>query len=102
VTENCLVMAGVVVKTPQLSSSPAGIAHCQFALEHRSMQSEAGLNRQAYVRIQVVATGQLAQQLTRDLTAGSNIKVTGFLNRHESRNGLAKLILHAEQIEMIN
>ena len=66
------------------------------------MQVEADLSRQAYVRIQVVATGPLAEQLTRDLTAGCNISVTGFLNRHEARNGLPKLVLHAQQIEMIN
>ena len=66
------------------------------------MQNEAGLNRQAFVRMQVVATGEWSQHLTRDLTAGSNIKVSGFINRHESRNGNPLLVLHAQQIEMIN
>ena len=66
------------------------------------MQSEAGLNRQAFVRMQVVATGEWSQHLTRDLTAGCNIKVSGFINRHESRNGNPLLVLHAQQIEMIN
>jgi primosomal replication protein N len=27
--------------------------------------------------------------------------VTGFINRHESRNGNPLLVLHAQQIEMI-
>lgn len=65
------------------------------------MQNEAGMNRQAFVRIQVVATSELSQ-LTRELIVGSNIKVTGFINRHESRNGNPLLVLHAQQIEMIN
>ena len=99
--ENCLVLSGEVVKTPKHSTSPAGIEHCQFSIDHKSIQTEAGMNRQAFVRIQVVATGELSQ-LTRELIAGSNIKVSGFINRHESRNGNPLLVLHAQQIEMIN
>jgi primosomal replication protein N len=101
VISNSLVLVGEVVKAPKFSTSPAGIQHCQFSIEHKSIQQEAGMNRQAFVRIQVVATGELSQ-LTRDLTGGSNIKVTGFINRHESRNGNPLLVLHAQQIEMIN
>jgi len=65
------------------------------------MQVEAGMNRQAFVRIQVVSTGQLSQNLTRDLIAGCKIKVTGFINRHETRNGNPLLVLHAQNIELI-
>jgi len=93
---------GTVVKRPKTSTSPAGISHCQFSIDHHSIQNEAGMNRQAFVRIQVVATGELSQTLTRDLTEGCNIKVSGFINRHESRNGNPLLVLHAQQIEMIN
>ena len=100
--ENCLVLVGTVVKRPKASTSPAGIHHCQFSIDHHSIQNEAGLNRQAFVRIQVVATGDMSQHLTRDLTEGCNIKVIGFINRHESRNGNPLLVLHAQQIEMIN
>jgi len=92
---------GEVVKPPKTSTSPAGIQHCQFSMDHKSIQNEAGMNRQAFVRIQVVATGELSS-LTRNLTAGSKVKVTGFINRHESRNGNPLLVLHAQQIEMIN
>ena len=101
-TINSLVLVGQVVKPPKLSTSPAGLHHCQFSIEHRSIQNEADMNRQAYVRMQVVATGELSQHLTRDLTEGCNVKVSGFLNRHESRNGNPLLVLHAQQIEMIN
>ena len=99
---NSLVLVGEVVKQPKISKSPAGIYHCQFSMDHKSIQSEAGMNRQTFVRIQVVATGEFSQNLTRDLIAGCNIKVTGFINRHESRNGNPLLVLHAQQIEMIN
>ena len=98
---NCLVLVGEVVKAPKFSTSPAGIEHCQFTIDHKSIQQEAGMSRQAFVRIQVVATSELSL-LTRELMSGSNIKVTGFINRHESRNGNPLLVLHAQQIEMIN
>ena len=99
--ENCLVLIGEVVRTPKQSTSPAGISHSQFSIDHKSIQNEAGMNRQAFVRIQVVATGELSH-LTRELVAGNVIKVSGFINRHESRNGNPLLVLHAQQIEMIN
>jgi primosomal replication protein N len=99
---NSLVLVGEVVKQPKISKSPAGIYHCQFSMDHKSIQNEAGMNRQTFVRIQVVATGEFSQNLTRDLIAGCKIKVTGFINRHESRNGNPLLVLHAQQIEMIN
>ncbi|WP_353538880.1 primosomal replication protein N [Colwellia sp. KU-HH00111] len=99
--ENCLVLVGSVVKPPKQSTSPAGIVHSQFSIDHKSIQNEAGMNRQAFVRIQVVATGEISH-LTRELVVGSEIKVSGFINRHESRNGNPLLVLHAQQIEMIN
>ena len=60
------------------------------------------MNRQAFVRMQVVVTGEWSQHLTRELTEGVVIKVTGFINRHETRNGSPILALHAQKIEMIN
>ncbi|MGB1263087.1 MAG: primosomal replication protein N [Cognaticolwellia sp.] len=99
--ENCLMLTGQVVKPAKTSTSPAGIQHCQFSIDHKSMQNEAGMNRQAFVRIQVVATGNVSQHLTRDLIEGCKVKVTGFINRHESRNGNPLLVLHAQHIEMI-
>ena len=99
--ENSLMLTGFVVKTPKQSTSPAGISHSQFSIDHKSIQNEAGMNRQAFVRIQVVATGELSH-LTRELVAGCHVKVMGFINRHESRNGNPLLVLHAQQIEMIN
>jgi len=99
--ENSLMLTGSVVKTPKQSTSPVGIVHSQFSIDHKSIQNEAGLNRQAFVRIQVVATGELSH-LTRELVAGNMVKVTGFINRHESRSGNPLLVLHAQQIEMIN
>ena len=57
--------------------------------------------RQCFVRIQVVASGDWAQDLANQLTVGSVIEVSGFLNRHETSNGVAKLVLHAQQLKKI-
>ncbi len=90
------------MRAPQLSITPAGIAHCKFSIDHKSTQTEAGLNRQSFVRMQVVATGSWSQNLSRELVLGTQVKVTGFINRHESRNGNPILVLHAQNVEMIN
>ncbi|KAA1460852.1 primosomal replication protein N, partial [Escherichia coli] len=63
-TTNRLVLSGTVCKVPIRKVSPAGIPHCQFVLEHRSQQQEAGLSRQAWCRMPVIASGQLLQVLT--------------------------------------
>ncbi|REL36695.1 primosomal replication protein N [Thalassotalea euphylliae] len=98
---NSFVLVGNVASPLKLSTSPAGVHHCQFSIEHRSIQVEDGLNRQAFVRMKVVATGEWSQRLASELIEGMQIQVTGFINRHESRTGNPVLALHAQQIEMI-
>lgn len=99
--DNYFVLSGALCRHPERSESPAGIPHTVLTLEHRSMQQEAGLNRQAYVRMQVVLSGAVLQQHAQHLTLGSMVRVSGFLNRHQSRSGQAKLVLHAQQIEQL-
>ncbi|AEF43542.1 primosomal replication protein N [Serratia plymuthica] len=101
-TSNRLVLSGTVCKAPVRKVSPSGIPHCQFVLEHRSQQVEAGFSRQAWCRMPVVVSGQQSQALTQRLTVGSQITVQGFVSCHQGRNGLNKLVLHAEQIELID
>ncbi|MGP3153412.1 primosomal replication protein N [Serratia marcescens] len=101
-TTNRLVLSGTVCKAPVRKVSPSGIPHCQFVLEHRSQQMEAGFSRQAWCRMPVVVSGQQSQALTQRLTVGSQITVQGFVSCHQGRNGLSKLVLHAEQIELID
>ncbi len=98
---NRLELSGVVVKAPVKSQSPAGIVHCSFSIEHRSSAMEAELPRQVYCRMQVVISGARSQALTQDLVLGSNIKVGGFIAYHTGRNGVGKLVLHADNITHI-
>jgi len=97
---NVLVLSGIVVKAPKLSKSPAGIQHLHFVLEHRSTQIEAQHERRSYVRIQVVLSGTEAPIWAKQLEPGLTVTVKGFLNRQDDQNGLAKLVLHAQQLNL--
>lgn len=87
-------------RAASLTESPAGISHCEFVLEHQSTQMEAGLPRKAYCRIQVVFSGEGSHQFTRELTLGVQVRATGFICRHQTRSGVGKLVLHAQQLEL--
>ncbi|MCK6265216.1 primosomal replication protein N [Vibrio sp. ZSDE26] len=98
---NRMELSGSVVKEPIRSRSPAGIAHCRFWLEHRSTMIEADLPRQVYCRMPVVISGQGSQAIIQNLVQGSNIKVSGFVAYQTGRNGVGKLVLHADNITQI-
>ncbi|XBS71800.1 primosomal replication protein N [Acerihabitans sp. KWT182] len=100
--ENRLKLSGTVCKTPIRKVSPSGIPHCQFVLEHRSQQQEAGFSRQAWCRMPVVVSGKHSQEMTQRITVGTQLSIQGFICCHQGRNGLTKLVLHAEQIELID
>ncbi|WP_406703446.1 primosomal replication protein N [Sodalis sp.] len=101
-TANRLILSGSVCKTPIRKVSPSGIPHCQFVLEHRSMQQEAGFSRQAWCRLSVVVSGKDTLDIIRSITVGTQITVRGFISCHQGRNGLSKIVLHAEQIGLID
>lgn len=92
-------MSGVVVKSPKRRTSPAGIEHCQFYLDHSSHQIEAGFSRHAHCYMAVVAAGEVSQQVA--LTQGTQVRVSGFITSHKTQAGFGKLVLHANQIEKI-
>ena len=99
---NLLVLEGYVFKGPTRTQSPSGIPHCHFVLEHQSQQIEADMPRKASIRLRVVVSGNAAQQITNDLFQGCQVTVSGFLTRHESRNGTEKMVLHAQEIKRTN
>lgn len=93
-------LCGVIQTTPLLKKTPNGFFHCQFHLSHLSEQIEAGLKREVKCRIPVVYSD--TKEITYNFTRGSKIKVVGFLNLHTMRNETQKLVLHANQIELIS
>lgn len=101
-TANRLVLSGTVCKAPIRKVSPSGIPHCQFVLEHRSQQQEAGFSRQAWCRMPVVVSGKQSQEITYSITVGTQLTIQGFISSHQGRNGISKMVLHAEQIELID
>ena len=101
-TANRLRLSGTVCRAPLQKVSPSGIPHCQLVLEHRSQQEEAGFFRQAWCRMPVIISGQAHQVITQHITVGTQLTLTGFISCHQARNGQSKLVLHAEQIELID
>ena len=89
------MLSGIVCKTPIRKVSPSGISHCQFVLEHRSVQHEAGFSRQAWCRLPVVFSGQQTININ-SIILGTHIAVQGFISCHQGRNGLSKIVLHAK------
>jgi len=98
-TTNKWLLSGTVCKAPIQKVSPSGIPHCQFLLEHRSQQKEAGLYRQTWCRIPVVASGHELKKHTQNIRFGTQLTIEGFVSCHQIRD---KLVLHAEKIKFIN
>ncbi|HDR1021788.1 TPA: primosomal replication protein N [Pasteurella multocida] len=100
--DNRFSLIGKVANQPKRTQSPNGIAHCQFLLEHSSIQEEAGLSRQAWCKMPVQISGNQLIEKTQSITVGSQLLVVGFISSHKTTNGLSQLVLHAEQIEFID
>jgi primosomal replication protein N len=99
---NRLQLTGHICTSVVRKVSPSGIPHCQFVLEHLSQQWEAGFARQAKCRIPVIISGQQHQQITQHITVGTQLHLIGFIHAHRAQNGQSKVVLHAEQIELID
>jgi primosomal replication protein N len=99
--DNRLVISGALGNTPETRTSPAGIPITRFTLRHESLQQEAGMQRQAICNITVMASGREMLGQTKTLQSGQQIRVSGFLSRANNRQGENRLILHAEQIELL-
>lgn len=97
--DNCLVLAGRVAVPGRMRYSPAGLPMVRFVLEHESQRREAGIARRVRCRVLVLACGEALALLAGRLAADTRIRVRGFLSRADYRQGAARLVLHAEQIE---
>nr|WP_205297272.1 primosomal replication protein N [Pantoea multigeneris] len=95
-------LSGTVTTLPVRKVSPSGIPHCQFVLEHRSVQEEAGFHRQAWCQMPVIISGNHHQVITQHITVGTQLILEGFISCHQARNGQTRMVLHAEQIELID
>jgi len=96
--DNRLVVSGVICNPPESRNSPAGIPLTRFTLEHRSQQVEAGLARDTFFKIVVIAAGTALKQVAAKLQRGDEVYVEGFLSRMSYREDEARLALHAKTI----
>ena len=95
------MITGMVVRRPETRVSPSGVPITRFAVQHRSVQTEAGHPRQATCLIRVVASGEALRPVVAQLDAEQRVRVGGFLSRADARRGEQRLVLHAEQIELL-
>lgn len=93
-------MAGIICKAAETRYSPAGVPLTRFTLEHRSKQTEAGMDREAYCKVVVIAAGDELMKTAVRLEIGQIVEVSGFVTRADSRQGQSRLILHAQRIEL--
>jgi primosomal replication protein N len=99
--ENRLVITGTVARRPETRVSPSGVPIARFAVHHRSVQTEAGHSRQATCYIGVVASGERLRGTVAQLDVERRVRVDGFLSRADARAGEQRLVLHAQQIELL-
>jgi primosomal replication protein N len=81
---NQITLSGEVTGKDTLRTTPAGIPMIEFRLQHRSQQTEAGMEREVQCEMSVVAMGEVAQELG-GVNNGQLIAVQGFVSRR-SRN----------------
>ena len=91
-------LTGQLAATEPLRHTPAGLPLVQFRLAHKSVQLEAGYKRQVECEVSCIAMGDAAVALSR-LEGGTQVRVTGFLNR---KNRMSReLVLHANSTEIV-
>jgi len=97
---NRLVLGGRVEAVEPARVTPGGVPIATFLLAHRSHQCEAGLPREAWLRIRVLAAGDLAPRAAA-LAVGAEVEVEGFLSRSSYRREPTHLALHAHTLRIV-
>ncbi|MCG8312756.1 MAG: primosomal replication protein N [Pseudomonadales bacterium] len=97
---NQVVLSGVVIEVDSQRTSPGGVAHKRFVLQHRSRQVEAGQPREVFCRVPVELRGDLVSVMA--VEVNDRVEVQGFLARasYKDDSGM-KLILHAVQVRKV-
>jgi primosomal replication protein N len=80
-----------------LRFTPAGVPALDFALEHESVQIEAGAERRVACEVAAVALGRVARELA-GVAPGATIRCSGFLARRY-RTGVS-VALHVNAFEL--
>lgn len=99
--QNQLHLTGVILDLRDTRVSPAGVPHIELLVEHRSRQLEAGLMREARLKIAVRLSGEQWLPMASCLSPGQKVKVSGFL-ANASHRDTERLVLHAQALEIID
>lgn len=95
--QNTLNLTGVVMHQSPVRTSPAGVPHQDWRLEHRSRQQQVGRMREARLSLGVHLAGELVGQ-SQGVKPGDRVRVTGFLAQASHRDS-EQVVLHALTIE---
>lgn len=88
-------------RAPQTQLTPAQVPLTRFTLEHRSRQNAGGFQREARLRLVVVAAGRELSRLAAVLQPGDRVRVEGFLSRGSYQAGEQELALQAGDIRRV-
>ena len=90
-------VVGTVCRTPlRKGQSIRNSSYCQFVLEHRSVQGKPAFTGRHGSKCPLLLADTKTRPLLMVLTVGSRITVQGFISCHKAKNGLSKMVLHAE------
>jgi primosomal replication protein N len=78
VNANSVTLSGEITATEPLRHTPAGLPLLNLRLTHRSVQVEAGIERQTELEVGAVAVGEIAAAVSK-FQAGDQVTVQGFL-----------------------
>ncbi len=95
--QNTLQFTGVLEYQYPSRQSPAGVAHQDIRVLHRSRQMEAGRMREVKLSLTVHLAGDLVEQ-AKAFGLGQRLIVTGFLAQASYRDN-EQVVLHAQTIE---
>lgn len=98
---NRVVLEGEVCRAPETRLSPARIPLTRFTLEHRSRQTAGGIQREARLRLVVVAAGTGMSRDAAVLQPGDRVRVEGFLTRDGYQAEERELALQADGIRRL-
>lgn len=77
--------------------TPAGIAVLAFAVEHHSMQAEAGQTRDVSLTLDCVAIGDNAKSLN-GTSDGASLELSGFLGNRSNKSRW--IVFHVTEFEL--
>jgi primosomal replication protein N len=99
VNRNQVVIDGRLFKRATLRHTPAGIPVIDLVIGHKSIQIEAGGQREARCEVEAVAIGDMAVRLSTQ-KLNQPLQVGGFLTQHSVKD--RRLVLHVVSVEPIN